>query len=151
MGAGIAAHSLTLIAFGIDSVIELASAVVFVWRLTVELKHSEEFSLSAEKRARQIASVLLFVLAAYVLFSAGWSLWHRQGAEFSVAGLVVALIALPLMLGLYRGKLHLAAMLRSRALRADAIESIACAWLSLVVVVGLIAQTGSRRLVGGRA
>jgi hypothetical protein len=87
--AGIAAHSLTLIAFGIDSVIELASAVVLVWRLTVELKHGEEFSLSAEKRARQIASVLLFVLAAYVLFSAGWSLWQAapcgHAAEQSTA------------------------------------------------------------------
>ncbi len=140
IGSGIAAHSLTLIAFGIDSVIELASAGVLMWRLTVEMKQGREFSEAAEERASKIAGGLLFALALYVIVSAGWSLWRHQGSEFSIPGLVVACIAIPAMFALSRAKLRAADALGSRALRADAIEAVSCAYLSVVVVVGLIAQ-----------
>src|SRR5690348_2148406 len=102
MMAGLAARSLTLIAFGLDSVIELASAGVLLWRLTIELRRGREFPESVEKRARRIAALLLFVLAAYVVFIVGWSLWRHQGAEFSLPGLILAMVALPLMYWLSR-------------------------------------------------
>jgi divalent metal cation (Fe/Co/Zn/Cd) transporter len=140
VGSGIAAHSLTLIAFGIDSVIELASACILVWRLTIELKQGQKFSEYAEAKARQTAGLLLFVLAAYVVLSASWGLWQHRGSEFSLPGLILAVLAVPTMYWLYRSKLRLATKLRSGALRADAIESLACCWLSLVVVAGLTAQ-----------
>jgi divalent metal cation (Fe/Co/Zn/Cd) transporter len=140
IGAGVAAHSVTLVAFGIDSLIELASAIVLIWRLTVELRHGQSFAESVERRASRISGTLLFALAAYVVAAAGWSLWTGQGQEFSWPGLLVSLIAIPLMWVLSRRKLRLAGALRSRALRADAVESIACGWLSFVVVIGLLAQ-----------
>jgi divalent metal cation (Fe/Co/Zn/Cd) transporter len=83
---------------------------------------------------------LLFALAAYVVVAAGWSLWRGEGAAFSWPGLTIALLSIPLMLVLSRRKLALADQLGSAALRADAAESIACLWLSLVVVIGLLAQ-----------
>jgi len=83
---------------------------------------------------------LLFALAAYVVVSAGWGLWSRDGAEFSVPGLAVSLLALPVMRYLARRKIALADRLGSRAMRADALESITCGWLSFVVVVALVAQ-----------
>lgn len=58
----------------------------------------------------------------------------------TVVGLGVTLLAIPVMDGLSRGKLAIANRLGSRALRADAIESTACGYLSAVVVVGLVAQ-----------
>jgi divalent metal cation (Fe/Co/Zn/Cd) transporter len=137
---GIAAGSLTLTAFGIDSLIELASAAVLIWRLTVELRHGEEFAESAEKTASRIGSVLLFALAAYVVGSAGWKLWMQQGAEFSLPGLIVSALAIPIMYFLARRKLQIASALGSRALRADAVEGITCGWLALVVVAALVAQ-----------
>jgi len=73
---------------------------------------------------------LLFALAAYVVVSAGWGLWSRDGAEFSVPGLAVSLLALPVMRYLARRKIALADRLGSRAMRADALESITCGWLS---------------------
>ena len=83
---------------------------------------------------------MLFALAIYVVAAAGWKLWAQEGAEFSVPGLVVSVLAMPIMYFLSRRKLRLAEALGSGALRADAIESITCAWLSLVVVAGLVTQ-----------
>jgi divalent metal cation (Fe/Co/Zn/Cd) transporter len=138
--SGMAAHSLSLVAFGIDSVIELISAVVLLWRLGVELRRGEEFSEAAERMASRIGGALLLALAAYVVVSAGWSLWQGQGEEFSLPGLIVAVLAVPVMYVLARAKLRLADRLGSRALRVDAVESIACGYLSAVIVVGLVAQ-----------
>ena len=140
VASGIVAHSITLMAFGLDSVIELASAGVLIWRLSSELRFGRAVSEAAERTARRIAGGLLFALAAYVAAAAAWSLWHGEGADFSWPGLLVALLAIPLMLVLARRKLALADRLGSRALRADAAESIACLWLSVVVVIGLAAQ-----------
>ena len=138
--SGVAAHSLSLLAFGVDSVIELISAGVLLWRLAVELRRGEEFSEAAERTASRIGGALLFALAAYVVADAGWTLWQREGQAFSLPGLIVALIALPTMYALGRAKLRLAEQLGSRALRADAIESAACFYLSGAVIIGLVAQ-----------
>jgi divalent metal cation (Fe/Co/Zn/Cd) transporter len=140
IGAGIAAGSLTLTAFGIDSLIELASACVLVWRLRVELRHGQVFAESAERTASRIGGALLFALAAYVVASAGWKLWTQEGAAFSLPGLIISVLALPVMYFLSRRKLQVAGALGSRALRADAVESITCGWLALVVVGALVAQ-----------
>ena len=140
VASGIAANSLTLIAFGFDSVIELASAGVLIRRLSLELRFGHEVSEAAERIARRIAGGLLLALAVYVVAAAGWSLWRGEGEAFSWPGLAVALLSIPIMLVLARRKRALADRLGSAALRADAAESIACLWLSLVVVIGLIAQ-----------
>jgi hypothetical protein len=86
IGSGLAAQSLVLVAFGLDSLIELASAGVLVWRLTLELRHGQKFAEAAEQRAARIGGALLFALAAYVVLAAGWKLWQRTGGEFSAPG-----------------------------------------------------------------
>lgn len=140
IGSGIAAGSVTLLAFGLDSVIELVSAGVLIWRLDVELRRGQSVAESAERTAARTGGALLLALAVYVAAAAGWSLATGRGQAFSLPGLVVSLIAIPLMWALSRRKLRVAKALGSRALRADAVEAIACGWLSLVVVVGLMAQ-----------
>ena len=138
--SGYIAHSITLLAFGLDSVIELISASVLVWRLNVELRHGQAFSEEAEQRASKIGGALLFALAAYVMISAGWSLWTQRAQEFSLLGLLIALVAIPTMYFLAKRKIAIAERIGSRALRADVAESITCGWLSVMVVVGLTAQ-----------
>jgi divalent metal cation (Fe/Co/Zn/Cd) transporter len=140
IGSGILAGSLSLIAFGADSVIELASSIVLLWRLRVELREGGEFSGAIEQRAGKIAGALLFALTAYVVASAGYGLWRQEGQEFSTAGLIITTAAIPAMCLLAREKIKVADRIGSRALRADAVESIACAYLAAVVLVGLIAQ-----------
>jgi divalent metal cation (Fe/Co/Zn/Cd) transporter len=140
IGSGLAAQSLVLIAFGLDSLIELASAGVLVWRLTVELRHGQKFAEAAERRAARIGGTLLFALAAYVVIASGWKLWAREGGDFSAPGLIVSALSIPVMYYLSRRKLRLADALGSRAMRADAVESITCGWLAFVVVAALAAQ-----------
>jgi len=138
--AGIIAGSLVLLAFGLDSVIELVSAGVLIWRLSVELRHGQVFSERAERIASRIGGGLLFGLAAYVTAAAVWHLWKGSSEEFSWPGLIVALAAIPSMRWLARRKLAIAEKIGSRALRADAIEAVTCGWLSFVVVATLAAQ-----------
>ncbi len=140
IGAGIVSGSLVLIAFGADSLIELTSAGVLLWRLNVELRHGQRFAERAERTAARIGGALLGALAVYVVVSAGFKLWLRQGAEFSLPGLVLSLVAIPLMYWLARRKLRVADVLGSRALRTDAVESITCGWLAFVVVAALAGQ-----------
>ncbi len=140
LGAGVAAGSLTLVAFGADSVIEALSAGVLIWRLTVEIKDDELFPERVERRAARIAAALLFLLALYAVASAAWGLLRGSGQLFSPLGLAVALAAMPLMILLSRAKTGIAERIGSRALRADAAEAMACAYLSAVVVIGVGAQ-----------
>jgi divalent metal cation (Fe/Co/Zn/Cd) transporter len=140
IAAGVAAGSLVLIAFGLDSVIELASAGVLMWRLSVELRHVQKFSERAERTASGVGGALLFTLAAYGTVAAVWQLWTGTGEEFSWPGFIVALIAIPAMRYLARRKIAIAEKIGSRALRADAMEAVTCGWLSFVVVVSLAAQ-----------
>jgi len=140
IASGVAAGSLVLTAFGLDSVIELASAGVLIWRLSVELRHGQQFSESAEQRASRAAGGLLFALAGYVTLAAGWSLWTHSEEAFSWPGFVIALIAIPSMRYLAHRKIAIADAIDSSALRADGMEAVTCGWLSAVVVISLAAQ-----------
>lgn len=140
IGSGIAASSLSLIAFGADSLIELASAGVLLWRLKVEIRDGAEFSETIEHRASRIGGGLLFTLSLYVVASAAYGLWRHKGQEYSAPGLVLTVLAIPIMWLLAKAKIHIAEEIGSPALRADAVESITCGYLSGVVVVGLLVQ-----------
>lgn len=140
IGAGIFAGSLVVLAFGLDSLIELASAGVLMWRLSVELRHGRRFSERAELIASRIGGGLLFALAAYVTVASLWRLYTGVGEAFSWPGFIVALIAIPAMRYLAYRKIAIAEKIGSRALRADAMEAVTCGWLSFVVVISLAAQ-----------
>src|ERR1700722_7996597 len=89
--AGTMAGSLTLIAFGLDSIIEMLSARVLIWRLTVELRRGQEFSEHTEQLAGRLAGGLLFALAAYIVVGATVSIRSRHGEAFSMPGLIIAI------------------------------------------------------------
>ncbi|HEY2946583.1 MAG TPA: cation transporter [Vicinamibacteria bacterium] len=136
IGAGLAAGSLALTGFGIDSVIEVTSGVLLWWRLRAEAGRAELGEV-AERRARRGAGWLLLALAAYIVVDSIRRLATSDRPDASFVGIVltgVSLVAMPL---LARAKLRTAALLESRALRADAHETIVCAWLSLVTLAGL--------------
>ena len=87
----VSARSISLIAFGLDSLIELASACVLIWRLDVELRRGRSVAEVAERTASRIGGALLFGLGAYLVVAAGSRLWTRQAAEFSWPGVSVSL------------------------------------------------------------
>src|SRR6266496_168052 len=141
---GWVSKSLLLEAFGIDSVIELFSAAVLLWRLRVEARGaaaSEHVNL-VEDRAARLVGYSLCVLVAYVLLNSGYGLFIAKritDTNESVWGILIGAVAkvgMPILAGY---KLKVAARLNSRALRADAVESITCGYLSIVLMVGLAA------------
>jgi divalent metal cation (Fe/Co/Zn/Cd) transporter len=97
IAAAIEAHSISLLAFDVDSLIELISAGVLVWRLTLELKPGQTFSERAERAASRIGGALLFALALYVVMTAALSLWQGRGEDFSVPGLAITIAAITIM------------------------------------------------------
>ena len=141
---GWASKSLLLEAFGIDSIIELFSASVLLWRLRVEASgRAEEARVEAvELRASRLVGYTLYLLVVYVVFNSAYGIFivHRvTDTHESVWGILIGLVAkigMPILAGY---KLKVAARLNSRALRADAIEAIVCGYLSIVLIVGLAA------------
>lgn len=131
--AGVLAGSIALIGFGLDSYIEIASAVVLIWRLR---KQGEEEEL-AERRAIFVVGVTFFALALYVTYESATKLiFHEQPAE-SLVGILLAIVSLIVMPLLAWQKRKVAAQLQSRALAADALETLACSYLSLTLLLGL--------------
>jgi divalent metal cation (Fe/Co/Zn/Cd) transporter len=143
IGAGVAAGSLLLVAFGADSVVELISALVLFWRLWREARgrHADKSLLEArEQRAARIGGYLLYALSLYVMAQAVYGLLHHHQAEQSWLGLAVAVVAAIGMPLLARVKLRLADRIGSRALRADAMETLTCGYLAWVLLAGLAAN-----------
>jgi len=125
-----------LTGFGIDSVIEVASGVVLWWRLRAELG-AARVGPAVEARAARWAGVLLLALAVYIVAESGRRLLTGDRPGESVVGIVLTALSLIVMPLLARAKLRVAASLASRALRADAHETIVCAWLSATTLLGL--------------
>lgn len=143
VGAGIAAGSLLLIAFGADSVIELISAGVLYWRLRKEaggqLADAEAVE-AVEQKASRIAGYLLYFLSLYVIVQAIYGLMHRHQTQTSWAGIAVAIVAAFGMPILAKAKIRVADSIGSTALRADAMETFTCGYLSWVLLAGLAAN-----------
>ena len=141
---GWASKSLLLEAFGIDSIVELFSAGVLLRRLRVEasgtttLQHVD----LVERRAARLVGYSLYALVIYVVLNSGYGLFIAKritDTYESVWGILIGLIAKIGMPILAAYKLKVAARLNSPALRADAIESITCGYLSIVLMIGLAA------------
>jgi len=140
VGSGLVADSVALLSFGIDSFIEVASGVVVWWRLHHELRgDSQAASELVERRTARITGSLLLVLAVYIVLDAGRRILGYGGEPAaSFIGIVltgVSLLAMPL---LGWAKLKTSDALDSPSMRSDAFETIACAWLSVATLSGLM-------------
>lgn len=139
LAAGVEAGSVALLAFGVDSLIELSSDLVVGWRLRSEQRVADGEALERlERTTGRMAGAILWALALYILIDAGRRLLgFGERAESSPAGIAITAAALVVMPLLARAKLRIADALNSRTLRTDAYEAVCCAWLSLTTLVGL--------------
>ena len=140
VGAGIAAGSIALIGFGLDSIIEVTAAGALLWRLKKELRTSESFSedhSAVERKALLIVGLTFFALAIYILSEAIYNLASGKQAQESILGIAVAILSLLLMPTLAFFKQRTARTLGSKALASDAMETWICSYLSLVLLAGL--------------
>ena len=132
VGAGIAASSVALIAFGIDSLIELAAGGVIIWLYSAGRGTSHD----AERRAQQLIALSFYGLAVYVVIG---SLHAFTGAhpEASWVGIGLALVTAPTMPLLAHAKRRIGQQLGSRATQSEGQQNMFCAYLSIALLVGL--------------
>jgi divalent metal cation (Fe/Co/Zn/Cd) transporter len=136
VGAGIAAGSVALIGFGVDSVIELSSSTAALWRLRSDAAPVDRER--AERQAHRFIGVCFLLLAAYVLVDALQTLFTRAAPAESPLGIAIAIGSLIVMPLLARAKRRVAAALESGALRAEARQTELCTWLSAILLAGLL-------------
>jgi cation diffusion facilitator family transporter len=138
IGAGILAGSVALIGFGVDSSIEVISALGLLWRLrkagpTATVQQES----AAERRALYIVAATFFLLAAYISVEAITALIGQDAPETSTVGLVLSVLSLAIMPALAWWKQRTGREMGSRALVADAAETWVCSYLSLALLAGV--------------
>lgn len=139
VAAGIAAGSIALIGFGVDSFVETISGAVIIWRLMAETRgqHDEEAMERIEQRAERIVGIAFLLLAAYVGFEAVRALINHDAPDASPVGIALTAVSIVVMLWLARAKRQTGEALGSRAMLADAQQTYACWYLSVVALAGL--------------
>ena len=133
LAAGLIAGSIALVGFGLDSVIECFSGSVLLWRL-----RAGEEGERREQQALRLVGVSFLALVLYVGYEAVTSLLRREAPEKSWFGVVVAIASLIAMPLLARAKRRVAARLNSGALHADSRQTDICAYLSGILLGGLL-------------
>jgi divalent metal cation (Fe/Co/Zn/Cd) transporter len=134
--SGLLSGSIALVGFGLDSVIETISAGILLWRLRAEddpLRRER-----TERTARRLVGICFLALAVYVAVESLRALWIKAQPERSIPGILIALAAVVVMLLLGRAKRRVAAQMDSRALHADSRQADFCAYLSAILLAGLL-------------
>ena len=136
--AGVEAASIALIEFGSNSVIELVAASVLIWRLRLEARGADSDQVArADLVVHRFVGLSFMALALYVLIQSLWMLWYREVPSASTIGMLLATASLIIMPLVSFGKLRAATEVGSRALRAEAKETLACSYLSFTLLLGL--------------
>jgi divalent metal cation (Fe/Co/Zn/Cd) transporter len=134
---GSIANSIALIGFGLDSVLESLSGLVLVWRLKQHGKISGTIEERIEKRAIKFVAITFFILGLYVLLESVNKLMVAEIPETSLPGIIIAVVSLIIMPILTWQKYKAGKEIDSRALVADSKETLACAFLSIALLLGL--------------
>lgn len=134
--AAVLAGSTALLGFGVDSLIESSSGGAALWRLQTgqDLEQEE----ARERIALRLVGGSLLLLAGYVAWEATWALLRREVPDPSAVGIGIAALSLVVMPVLARAKRRVARALHSGALTADSKQTSICAWLSAILLAGLV-------------
>ena len=134
--AGAIAGSISLVGFGIDSLMEVTSGSVLLWRMSVDadvLRRERN-----ERRALRVVGICFLFLAAYIAYESAVDLWSKRAPEHSIAGIVLACVSLVVMPLLSRAKRKVGRALGSAAMHADAKQTEFCTYLSAILLAGLL-------------
>ena len=138
IAAALSSGSIALLGFGVDSFVETLSGAILIWRLRAEDRDMDARAVEQlDRRAHQLVGLSLFALAAYIAVDASWALFSGERPQQSWVGIAVTAISLGVMWWLARAKRRAASALGSRALEADAFQTTACWWLSLITLTGV--------------
>lgn len=135
--SGIAAGSIALVAFGADSYIEVAAASLVLWRIGIE---DSEYAEAVEQRIVRFIGYTFLILSSAIVFRSVWAFAEQAGAEESIVGIVLALVSVLFMPLIALWKLRIAARGNLHSIAIEAKETIACSYLSLTLLIGLVAN-----------
>ncbi len=133
--SGLFARSVALVGFGLDSFIEVAAALILLWRLNVP--DHEERAERREQAAHRVVGATFMALAAYIFAQTAYTLASGERPEGSGVGLGLAIVSLVVMPAIGLVKRSNARKLGSRALIAESTETLVCSYLSLTLLIGL--------------
>ena len=133
IASGAEAGSIALVGFGLNSIVEVGSAVVVVWQFSGA-------HLEREQRALKLIAGSFFVFAAFVAGQAVWDLVARSEPAESVPGIVLAALSLVVMPVLAVAKRRVGRRMSSRTVVADSGQTMLCSYLSAVLLLGLVAN-----------
>jgi divalent metal cation (Fe/Co/Zn/Cd) transporter len=134
--AGVIAGSVSLVGFGLDSAIEVASGAALLWRLHHDVNPSRREQV--ERATLRIVGWSFLALAAYLAFESGSSLIRHEAPERSIPGILIAAVSVVVMPLLARAKRRVAAGIGSGAMHADSRQTDFCAYLSAILLGGLL-------------
>lgn len=134
--AGVVAGSVSLVGFGIDSLIEVTSGAALLWRMSVDA--DVERREQSEKLSLKIVGACFLALAAYITYEAVSDLRGKTAPEHSLAGIVLACVSLIVMPVLSRAKKNVGKAMGSAAMHADARQTDFCVYLSAILLAGLV-------------
>lgn len=136
IGFGISDGSVSLVGFGGDSLIEVGSATLVLWRFRGEAENSPHLSIDRERRATFGIGVLFLLLATVTVAASGYQLATKSPPETTLPGLIIAAVSLSFMFYLWSAKKRVARELDSATVMKDADCSLACIKLSVVLLTG---------------
>ena len=136
VGAGLIAGSIALVGFGFDSLIEVTSGSILLWRLHADVDEARRERIEAI--SLRLVGVLFIVLAIYITYDSAMSLVRREVPEESVVGIILASVSLVIMPLLVRAKRRVARGIASGALMADSKQTELCTYLSAILLGGLL-------------
>jgi len=134
--AGVIAGSIALVGFGFDSLIEVTSGSVLLWRLHADLNEARRERVEAI--SLRIVGACFVILAIYVTYDSAISLIRREAPGESLVGIVLAAVSLIVMPLLVRAKRKVARGIKSGALLADSKQTELCTYLSAILLGGLL-------------
>lgn len=132
--AGLAAGSIALIGFGIDSVIEGFASVIIIWRFT----GARVFSEAAESRAQKLVAIQFFILAPYVAIESVRALVNGERPDETLVGILLAAGSVVIMPALGIAKQRLSGRLNSRATKGEGRQNVLCGYLAGALLIGLL-------------
>ena len=146
--SGAVSESVALVAFGLDSGIECVAAGVVLWRLAATTTAD---SASRERVAQRVVGATFLALALYVLVQSTRTLLGDDTPGESLVGIILGILSLLVMPSVAWAKLRVAARLGSRVLRAEALETLACAYLTVTLLGGLLLNATLGWMGGSRS
>jgi divalent metal cation (Fe/Co/Zn/Cd) transporter len=134
--AGAIAGSISLVGFGLDSFIEVASGTALLWRMSVDADESRREQ--NERVSLRIVGACFLLLAVYITWESISDLLRGRAPERSIAGVLIALVSLVVMPLLSKAKRQVGRQLVSAAMNADARQTEFCTYLSAILLGGLL-------------